>query len=707
MWEPRQRHAKRAQVTDLTPEGRGATRVLALLIVVALLASPHFMTALLGGVAEANPLTPLLISRGKPQQATTPGLPSEPAGPTSPTNQSYPPPEYDEQVGETFTQNFTYINWDVTATAQTGSHGYGPAYLINGLSNTGYWYQVGLAYNWPYESGGYRSGFAMIYEVFSPGGTSIFPPAKGGGWVALSGPVYSNDLVRLSLYFWPQRSSVVMSAYDENTGATATEVYSAEGSEFVGLKGVPSENGFFTGIMTEEYHVDPYYGPEREVIYSQRGEKFSSAWLWAEERDDATGHTLFSNSTASPVNLSDWLYPFWGGGCLEYANSSSLITGRPRSPFPLGLISFSAENVTTDAGVPTSASFTASISGGVPPYYYIVYLDGHQYAAGNAYAESFSSGFLINDSAGTHLFYVVVEDSANQTVKGPTYEVVINPDPRIALKGKTAYDAGQYLNVTPSITGGTPPYSISYFVNGSPLASPYCLSRVGAADLYASVLDSEGQTARSEPLILEVYPDPQVTASYSANATDVNLPISFNVSVSGGDPPYSYAWLVNQTARSARGPYFTLTPTNPGDYEVTTLVTDSAGYEVKGAVIVEAFLDPTLTGASISSSSSNPIYSATEATLSVNVSGGVQPMTYRWYLNGELVAVTGSPSHAYQLSLGRNSIAVEVTDKAGYSVSSETFAVDSYYNYELLLIPLALIAILMLAQKAKRREKRA
>ena len=66
---------------------------------------------------------------------------------------------YDEQLGTTFTQNFTSLAYKVTALAQTGTDGYGPAYLLNGLGNTGYWYQVGLLtigtptrhqdFNWP------------------------------------------------------------------------------------------------------------------------------------------------------------------------------------------------------------------------------------------------------------------------------------------------------------------------------------------------------------------------------------------------------------------------------------------------------------------------------------------------------------------------------------------------------------------------------
>src|ERR1017187_3147568 len=82
---------------------------------------------------------------------------------------------YDEQLGVAFTQNFTSLKYNVTAVEQTDpTLGTGPAYLLNGLSNTGYWYQVGLSWNWsPGTNPG--TGFGVNYEVFDSSGNSIFP----------------------------------------------------------------------------------------------------------------------------------------------------------------------------------------------------------------------------------------------------------------------------------------------------------------------------------------------------------------------------------------------------------------------------------------------------------------------------------------------------------------------------------------------------
>jgi hypothetical protein len=113
---------------------------------------------------------------------------------------SPPPPTYDEQLAMTFTQTFTSLEYTFTAVPQVDSYGYGPAYLLNGLSNDGYWYQVGLSYDWPYQSGGYSSGFNFSYEVWDSSKNSVYP-TNGLGLETFSGTVNPGDLVTLELYF--------------------------------------------------------------------------------------------------------------------------------------------------------------------------------------------------------------------------------------------------------------------------------------------------------------------------------------------------------------------------------------------------------------------------------------------------------------------------------------------------------------------------
>jgi hypothetical protein len=154
-----------------------------------------------------------------------------------------PPVVYDMQVGLTFSQNYSSLSYNVTAVQQVDENGYGPAYLLNGLTDSGYWYQVGLAFNWPYVTGGYASGMGLAYMVFDNAGSPIY-----GGLSSFTGSINDGDVVLLSLTFLS--GNVVMFAKDWNTSSTAQQTYSAMGgSYFRGLIGaIGDDNGFFTEI---------------------------------------------------------------------------------------------------------------------------------------------------------------------------------------------------------------------------------------------------------------------------------------------------------------------------------------------------------------------------------------------------------------------------------------------------------------------------
>jgi hypothetical protein len=234
-----------------------------------------------------------------------------------------PAATYDEQLVEVLTQSFTGLAYNVTATVQTDSDGYGPAYLLNGLSSLGYWYQVGISYDWPYQSGGYVPGFAMNYETFNPSGNSIFPTNGAGGLTSLSGTVNPNDEVLLRLSF--SSGNVVMYVHDWNTGASATESYSAEGvSSFVG----GASNGFFTGPMTEWWHASASFSNEAQVIYSESTTALSSAYILADEWVPPNGPVNF-DTTSPLLQFTDptQLQSFSTNGLTAYADAYEFVTG--------------------------------------------------------------------------------------------------------------------------------------------------------------------------------------------------------------------------------------------------------------------------------------------------------------------------------------------------------------------------------------------
>ncbi len=246
-------------------------------------------------------------------------------GPPPPSSQ----PVYDEQLGITFAQSYTSMEYNVTAVAQTDpTLDTGPAYLLDGLSNSGFWYQVGVSYNWgPGQTPG--TGFDMNYEVFDAFGDSVYP-TQGGGLEAFSGPVHEGDTITLDLYFGTS-GDVVMIAEDLNTGAYADQTFSAEGASY--FAGLPNEvanaNGFFTGLMTEWYHGAPYYANLAAVTYSTTV-SVSSGWMWMDEWNPNTDAVVFGANASAPSSFASepsTLREFSYNSTTEYADGTEFVTG--------------------------------------------------------------------------------------------------------------------------------------------------------------------------------------------------------------------------------------------------------------------------------------------------------------------------------------------------------------------------------------------
>ncbi|MDG6900362.1 MAG: hypothetical protein JRM80_00165 [Nitrososphaerota archaeon] len=235
-----------------------------------------------------------------------------------------PSPVYDVQIGITYGQAFAAIAYNVTAVAQTDADGYGPAYLLNGLTESGYWYQIGVSYDWPYSSGGYQPGFAINFEVFDGAQNSIYPASGGGGLENFTGAVNSGDSVLLSLSF--SGGNVVMSVKDWNTGANGQASYRSFGTKFIGLSTSSDPNGYFTGLMTEWYHVSSSFGQEGEVTYSAPSPK-ASAVMWADEFNSNTNASVFGNSASVAFTNPTQLQPFSSNGATSFADAYKFITG--------------------------------------------------------------------------------------------------------------------------------------------------------------------------------------------------------------------------------------------------------------------------------------------------------------------------------------------------------------------------------------------
>lgn len=215
-------------------------------------------------------------------------------------------------------QDFATLSINVTAVRQCTTGGNGPAYLLNGLSDKGYWYQVGLASNWGYPGQQWLPGFGALYAVFAPNGTEVFPTV----WKSL--PVTQGDTMSLKLTL--SGGNVVMQVLDATRGVSNSTAYTAAGAtRFVGT---PNGNtSYFSGPMTEEYHSSPYYGDERSVNYVWNGVTPTSSWNYIGEFNTTTNKWLFFSQSLVNYTGQPQLQSLRSNGTVVASNSQSFISG--------------------------------------------------------------------------------------------------------------------------------------------------------------------------------------------------------------------------------------------------------------------------------------------------------------------------------------------------------------------------------------------
>jgi hypothetical protein len=593
-----------------------------------------------------------------------------------------PPAIYDEQLGLTFTQNFTSIAYNVTAVQQVDSYGYGPAYLLNGLTDKGYWYQVGLSFDWPYTTGGFVTGFYFNYEVFNNTGKSIFP-ASGGGLESFSGPVNNGDNVLLYLYF--SSGSVMMYAYDWSTYASAEVIYTAVGgSYFQGQTATWADaNGFFTGLMTEWWHPNAYYGSEAQVVYNETTFALSSGWLWADEWVPSNETRLFSIYQYTSFSNPTQLQYFSTNGASEAASAYLFITGT--SAFS---VTTSPSSATLDIG--QSQLFTSSVSGGTSPFSYQWYLNG---VALGVVSDSFA---FSPASEGTYSIYATAKDNSGLNATSNTITMTVNPTLVATLSfSRGTIDVDQSVQFTASASVGTPTYSYQWYLNGSAvqgatsLGYTFTSSSAGVYKVSLVVQDAANYKLTLDSTEITVNPALAVSISGSASVTDVDRNVVFTASDTGGTQPISLQWYVNGTAvTGATSPAFTYVPTSSGTFDVYVVTTDGVGFGVTSSPSeIRVNNDLLITSFSAAPLSSSLLYSNNKANASVSISGGSSPYTYEWYLNGVNVDNTTLPSYTYVFSkTGEKHMKVKITDSAGYVVESSVSSADYAYNYFLYVL---------------------
>ena len=164
--------------------------------------------------------------------------------------------------------------------------------------------------------------------------------------------------------------------------------------------------------------------------------------------------------------------------------------------------------------------------------------------------------------------------------------------------------------------------------------------------IYLKVTDNNTKLSQSNnaTILVEIPLDVSITPTQLR--MDLGQSQTFQSTVTGGTSPYSFQWYLNNTSvLGANSQNWTFTPNVAGHYKVYLNITDALNIKTQSNIVTDITVYSTL-AASISPSTVNMTIGM-QQTFNSTISGGAQPYTYQWYLNGNPVPNTNSSTWTF------------------------------------------------------------
>src|SRR5207249_1507409 len=347
-----------------------------------------------------------------------------------------------------------------------------------------------------------------------------------------------------------------------------------------------------------------------------------------------------------------------------------------------------------------SINLTSHASGGTSPLSYRWYSDG---TCSLAIPGATSSFYVTSPSVATTYAYSVT-DSAYSPVSrcSPADTVTVSPD--LAAGGITPFtptiDNGQQITLAASPTGGTPPYSYHWYLDGtctnsiSGADSPTYIASPSVATTYSYRVSDSANSPESKCSTGDLV---NVNSAFipgvitpAAPTIDSGQSVVLTANPSGGSAPYAYQWysgtsLDCSSDTAPLGTSSTQTVSSTVTAYYCYRVTDSsAGNPAASAssttdlvTVSSALTIPTLTAIS-------PIDNGQATALTVSWSGGTSPYTVNLYTSTSSSSctglvqvlqnrgVTGTSTTFSQSPSSGTSYCASVTDSASSAVTKQT-----------------------------------
>ncbi len=241
--------------------------------------------------------------------------------------------------------------------------------------------------------------------------------------------------------------------------------------------------------------------------------------------------------------------------------------------------SFTVNSLSGQAG--QSISFSASVSGGLPPYTYSWAFGDGSTGIGAAPNHTYAS-------SGVFDVIVTVQDSNSHTASASQLVTVSNPLPAPQLSASFTYQPNSVttattVSFTTSVTGGTSPYNYGWDLGDGASSSGARTSHLypypGTYTIQLTVTDNNRQSYSTSQTVTVIGSQMQPLSAdfnYQPTQTSVDATVTFTAAAIGGAGPYAYDWDLGDGS-AATGTSLGHLYTKAGNYTVVLTTTDSLG----------------------------------------------------------------------------------------------------------------------------------
>jgi hypothetical protein len=229
-----------------------------------------------------------------------------------------------------------------------------------------------------------------------------------------------------------------------------------------------------------------------------------------------------------------------------------------------------------------SVSISNSTTGGFPIYNYYYIIPAGVVENGNSF--SFTS-------PGVYDITEEVTDMNGASAFSSIYITVLPIISTSVFVPDTTIVAGQSAPISVLTSGGTPPYSYEWFVNGvqntSSTSNTFLFSPVTPSTytIYVVVSDLNGYTDQSSNIIITVVAPLSTVLYPKSSVISTGQTVVFTNSTAGGAPPYTYSYTANNVAGVTQEGN-ALTFNNISSYLVTLTVNDMIGETATSQALV-------------------------------------------------------------------------------------------------------------------------